>query len=192
MKTLTKIGFAILVFVVIQSCELNYGEPIPDPAVKRKEDIEKINAFIDKYELGEPDTTEHGARYYIYHEGDQSQEKVKLNDIVTFDYTGWLLDSLAFMTTNAFVADTAGLDTLDQAIYTYSETGWSLRYVLVTAQYLSTGGQALTEAISTSFKQMVPGDRVVVFLPSDQALNNSNAVLQEVVFYDILLSEVEN
>jgi hypothetical protein len=192
MKTLTKLSFAFMSFLLIQACEPELAE-IPDPDLTRQEDIEEINAFIEKYELGTPDTTENGARYYIYHEGDQSQEKVKLNDIVTFDYTGFYMDdSSVFMTSVPFVADTASLDTLDAVTYTFSETGWSLRYVFVTAQYLSTGGTALSEAISTGFPEMVPGDRIVVFLPSDQALNSANSIQQKVVFYDIELTGIED
>ena len=187
---LNRLVISLLTFMVIQACETEITKP-QTAAEKRLEDINTINDFIDDNELGTPDTTDSGARFFIYSEGDQSQSSPVNNQTVSFGYTGWYLsDSLIFMTTVPALADSANLsDTLDLAQYTFSETGWTLRYVFVTAQYGNATG--LAEAITEGFKEMVPGDSMLVLLPYDQAVNNANTG-REVVLYGITLESIED
>jgi hypothetical protein len=167
-----------------------------DPAVRRSEDIAEINTVIAENGWSTPDTTESGARFLIFKEGSDSQENIKQHDIVYFDYIGYYLDGNVFDTSIPLVADTAfsfvGDIVFEPVSYTYTETGWSLRYVPVVSQYLNGPNlsTAMMEALSVSFGQMTVGDRVLVFLPSAEATTQSNSASAQAVYFEIIIKQI--
>ncbi|MFT4737142.1 MAG: hypothetical protein ACI8QD_001721 [Cyclobacteriaceae bacterium] len=185
--------FAIIATLIISACQPDIAPPLRTFAEQRILDIQEINDFLSDNGFSDPDTTASGARYFTFFDGEDTVPTIKKNDIVTFDYTAYFMDSSVFLTTVPFVADTANIDTLESPTFTYSETGWSLRYVPIAAQYINGPNSAtgFSEAIATSFKQMVPGDRVVILLPSDQATTNLNISVARVIFYEITVKTID-
>lgn len=168
-------ALAFTSFSLLWSCEFEVDEPY-EPDVVKAADIQLINEKIAERGWPAPDTTLSGARYIIFrNEGDTTTITPKSEDIVSFDYIGYFLNGTVFDTSIPAVADTAFTDTGDiifePVVYTFSETGWTLRYVPVVSQYLfsNTPSTALQEAISVTFGQMTIGDTAAIFIPSTEA-----------------------
>lgn len=188
MKKFGQVLFGVATLFVLIGCEVEFEETY-DYDKTRAEDLQAIYELIAEKGWPEPDTTESGARYIIFKEGDASGETVKQQDIVYFNYIGFYLDGVVFDTSIPEVADTAFTFTGDLVFepqsYTYTETGWTLRYVAVVAQYLNgpSLSTAMMEAITQSFAQMTEGDRVLIFLPSYEVTTQSRSQSNTVPLY---------
>lgn len=197
MRSTAGLVFGLLMISLLSNCNIEITEQY-DAAAVRAADIQAINEVIAEKGWPEPDTTESGARYLIFSEGDTSRAKITQEDIVYFDYIGYYLDGSVFDTSIPEVADTAfsftGDIIFEPISYTYTETGWSLRYVPLVAQYLNgpSLSTAMMEAISVSFRQMSQGDNVVIFLPSFEATTASTNVLRaRPVYFDITVDRFQ-
>ena len=174
---------AISSLIAIWSCNPTILEPY-DPDARKAEDIQAILETIAEKGWPAPDTTESGARYIIFDESaDSAVATPQVEDIVAFDYIGFSLSGSVFDTSIPEVADTAFTSTGDiifePVLYTFSESGWTLRYVPLVSQYLfsNSPSTAFQEAVSITFGQMNVGDRAAIFLPSPRTapcLKNRN------------------
>jgi hypothetical protein len=177
------------------ACGLEIEDPYDADAV-RAADIQAINDLIEEKGWPEPDTTESGARYFIIKKSAANDTTIKQLDVVYFDYTGFTLGGNVFVTTVQDVADTVYTSTdgyvFEPIPYTYTETGWSLRYINLVYQYLSglTASTALMEAITVSFGQMTEGDRVTILLPSYEAATTASLANTSPIYYEIEVAQV--
>ncbi|MFZ9045261.1 MAG: hypothetical protein ACO2ZZ_05305 [Cyclobacteriaceae bacterium] len=168
--------FALVIssLIAIWGCNPTILEPY-DPAARKARDIQAILETIAEKGWPAPDTTESGARYIIFDESaDSAIATPQVEDIVAFDYIGFSLSGSVFDTSIPEVADTAftstGSLTFEPVVYTFSESGWTLRYVPLVSQYLfsNSPSTAFQEAVSVTFGQMNVGDRTAIFLPSTE------------------------
>jgi hypothetical protein len=182
--------------VGLWSCEIEIDEPYDFDATKAA-DIQEINEVIANNGWPAPDTTLSGARYIIFEGRDTTDATPQQEDIVYFDYTGFLLNGTVFDTTVPAVADTAFTETGDivfePVVYTFSDTGWTLRYVPIVSQYLTsvTPSTAFQEAITEAFLRMSPGDKVIILLPSTEVATLNRPIVNTVpIYYEISLVSI--
>ncbi|MFY0689617.1 MAG: hypothetical protein JXQ90_20770 [Cyclobacteriaceae bacterium] len=181
MKKSAVLGLIFLGFLT--SCQITEIDA-KDPVTQRAEDIAQINDYIQRKNLGTPDTTESGARYFIMEVGEGQQ--IKSNDIVGLRYIASATSGHVYDTNISSVADTSTLryDTLEM-IFTYTTTGWTSRYLYFVSDL---SGPGLGEAIAAGLSQVTTEGHIKVILPSDQ-INFSNAFgplpAKSLAIYDI-------
>lgn len=157
-----------------------------DPAIQAAEDSATIvNYFSDLGLEGDTvQTTPSGVRFVILDRG--SDPIIEDSDIVTYHYTGKLLNDTIFDTSIqevadsirvAVAADTVGRDDITEQLlflsafpttrnhtsltFTYSTNGWTL--------LSSTFINGFVEGIANSFNQMGAGGKALIVIPSGQA-----------------------
>ncbi|MDH5609104.1 MAG: hypothetical protein OEY56_06455 [Cyclobacteriaceae bacterium] len=190
-KSFKRFVFPLLVLLV--ACREDIIEVARSRGEIRAADIAQIDQYILDHNMGTPDTTLNGARYFIVDEG--TGDSVTQNAIVSVDYIAYYMNDTIFDTTIPIVADTAlniPNSTVSARVFTYTQTGWPLQFVTFTSQYYNGPYQAtaLIEALSDALIRMRAGGKLVVFLPSDQATTAYNFVKPEVIYYEFYLRDV--
>lgn len=159
-----------------------------DPTIQAAEDSATIiNHLADLGLSGEASRTETGVYYVPLTEG--NGETIDESDIVTFNYTGKLLNDTIFDTTIGKIADsirmaiqndTVGIEAtnihlsllntfaetrnFEPFVFTYSGSGWT-----IDGQFIS----GFKDGISASFKNMKVGGTVLILIPSGEAYGTS-------------------
>ncbi len=125
---------------------------------QRTADTETINKYLidNGFIPSEIDTTELGVRYIIFEEG--TGQQLDESDIVTFDYTGSLVNGNIFDTSVESVANSLDNFTASPRIrITYAKTGWSFS-VFVTG---------FTDGIAKTFNKMREGGHIRFIMRSE-------------------------
>ena len=158
----------------------------PDPTVQATVDSATIVNYLKDlgYEGDEVGTHEDGVRYVILDPG--TGDAIDDSDIVTFNYTGMLLNDTIFDTSIKEVGDSIRLkveenitpgDTTDiefallrsfkedrtytSTTFTYSSSGWTL----ISTNYI----QGYKDGISATFNKMNVGGTSLIVIPSGLA-----------------------
>ncbi len=172
------VALSALLALMVGCGELEFEDRF-DFAEQRATDLAVIEAYLNEKGLGEPDTTESGARYVIVDEGEG--DPINFGDIVGINYIGAATTGRVFDTSIPEVADTAFTNTVDfflqPQFFTYTESGWTLREIFrITSQFSTVGnfaGYGLSEAMTEALVKMKTGGKLVVLLPSDQAFEST-------------------
>lgn len=113
MKNIWLLLFGVSIMVMV-SCSEDRIAMDPDPTVQRTVDIELINEYMinNGFESSINDTTAIGVRYIILNDGGRSENGgvcgsncIDESDIVTYRFTGMLLDGTIFDTSVQSVGD---------------------------------------------------------------------------------------
>jgi len=167
--------------------EVNIATPF-DINVQRRADSTLIaDHFLEKgYPINDETITRAGVRFIILDQG--IGDKINESDIVSFDFTGFLLNDTIFDTSYEEIADSIRLaieesitnrgDTIgtlfeesilnsfreDKAYQpfniTYSASGWTIRDLFI---------RGFTDGIGATFKKMGVNGKALIFIPSDLA-----------------------
>ncbi len=202
------IGMFTLLMVI--SCGDGNVLITPDPDIQADEDSATIVNYLSDlgYEGDEVGVTESGVRYVIVDEGDGSP--IDESDIVTFFYTGILLNDTIFDTSVQEVGDsirlavqedTVGVEATDlqlallrsfseDRIYepfeiTYSASGWT-----IAGQFID----GFIDGIAGTFNKMNTGGTALIVLPSAEAYGASGSGLlipsNTVISFELYPTEV--
>ena len=163
-----------------------------------------IQQYIEENQLGTPDTTASGARYFIVNEGDG--DSIKVGDFVFLELAEYDTDTtnvntnvkMSIPENPEVLQDTifrSRIDAVEPAVFTYSQTGWTIEFIypIITSdqQLLSFNNKwaAFKEAIIASFPRMKVGGHVLVILPSTEAYGPRRTVfpVNSVMCYKIYI-----
>jgi FKBP-type peptidyl-prolyl cis-trans isomerase FkpA len=197
--------------LTLMSCGEDRITPTPDPKIQRALDIELINEYLidNGYASSINDTTSSGVRYVILDDGGKSENGgecglncIDESDIVTYRYTGMLLDGTIFDTTVKTVGDSLALyyevnlvdgDTVTTfedreftaLIDTYSTSGW-------TVEGFITG---FIDGFAVTLNKMNIGGSSRILIPSDLAYGTVKKGLlipaSSVLVFDLYPEKVE-
>lgn len=160
---------AFLGFISCQ--EVTIEEPV-DLDEQRETDINLIEEYLLENEITDYGVTPSGARYYVEEQG--SGDPIQRNDILKLDYLAKTLEGTVVFTNIPAVADTSiAVSTgslLEPRVVTFTESGWSFNFVSFLEGTQLLNGDGMNEAVGRGLSMMNVGGKLIVLLPSDQAL----------------------
>lgn len=165
-------GLAIVSVVLLSSCSDGEIAEVFDPVKQRKKDIEIITNYINDRNITAYDTTSQGVRYYVESEG--TGDIIESNDIVKANYICKTAKGIIIFTNIPEVSDTAvavsPISVLEPRVFTHSESGWSMEGISFTDNSVELQGRGFFRALGKGLLSTRVGGKLVILLPSDQAL----------------------
>lgn len=176
--------FLVAIILVLVGCGDGNVQIQVDPNIQLEEDSILIAEYLLANGYDDYQTTESGVRFVILSEG--PGESIDESDIVTFNYTGRLINDSIFDTTIKRVGDSIrnvpdipdkyaaafpSDRTYSSITITYSETGWTLPKQSNSEEGLIDG---FVDGVSATFNKMNVSGRAMVIFPSSLGYGGEN------------------
>lgn len=163
--------FTVVVFTILTACDDSALVTAVDPDVQLEEDLQKIEDYIVEKGLTNIDTTTLGVRYTILDSG--SGPAINNNDIVSFHFTGRLVDDFMFYTN----VDTADINngtfnsarTYPPIVYTYTGNGWNIPSIFPAYANFRPSEIGYREGVSKVLGILKVGGSARIMIPSKLA-----------------------